>query len=151
MGQVEKHHMPSEGRGAPSRRSVAGARTHGRWENASGRHGGDDATSAIGQLPATVLVVALGLAGTFVVYLVVRQRGQAAAIGRGFWLMMAGMSIVAGISAWALTTGRPAVGIALLVAAFVLPELVLLPLRIRRSRAAAEAARETRRKRRPAP
>jgi hypothetical protein len=117
----------------------------------SERHGGDDASPAIGQLPATALVVALGLAATFVVYLVLRRRGQTEAVGRSFWLMMAGMSLVVGISAWALTSGRPALGIGLLVATLVLPELVLLPLRIRRSRAAAEAAREARRTRRPTP
>ena len=58
--------------------------------------------------------------------------------------MMAATLVVAFVAAWGFAEGHPAISIGLLVALFVLPELVLMPLRIRRSRAAARVAREAR-------
>ena len=49
------------------------------------------------------------------------------------------------VSVWALTSGHVGIGIAVLVAAFVLPDFVIVPLRIRRSREAARAAESRRR------
>ena len=63
---------------------------------------------------------------------------------RVFWLFMAGAVVVTAMCAWAFASGHAAIGIAVLVAVYVLPEFVLLPLRIRRSRRAAEAARARR-------
>jgi hypothetical protein len=93
---------------------------------------------------ATVLVIALGLVMTGFVYVLLRRRDQTARASRTFWLMMVGMSVVGGVAAGSFAAGRPAIGIGLLVAIFVLPEFVLMPMRIRRSRAAAEKAREAR-------
>jgi hypothetical protein len=97
---------------------------------------------------AAAFVVALGLGMSVAVYLLLRRRGQAHKATRTFWLMVVGMSIVNGVVAWSFVTGHAALGIALLVAIFVLPEFVLMPLRIRRSRAAAQAARNARQARR---
>jgi hypothetical protein len=97
---------------------------------------------------AASLVVLLGVGMTGAVYVWLRRRGQAAKATRLFWLMMVGSSFVNGVVAWSFVTGRAAIGIALLVAVFVLPELVLMPLRIRRSRATVQAAREARRAKR---
>jgi hypothetical protein len=52
--------------------------------------------------------------------------------------------LVTGVSGWAFATGHPAIGIAVLVAFYVLPEFVLVPLRISRSRRVAEAGRKRR-------
>lgn len=48
---------------------------------------------------------------------------------------------ITAVCAWAFASGHSVIGIAVLVAVYVLPEFVLLPLRIRRSRRAADAAR----------
>jgi hypothetical protein len=57
------------------------------------------------------------------------------------------VSGVALFAAWLITHGQPTIGIAILVAVFVLPNLVLLPLRLRRARRRAEEARAARRAR----
>jgi|NGEPerStandDraft_6_1074524.scaffolds.fasta_scaffold386908_1 hypothetical protein len=54
---------------------------------------------------------------------------------------------VALLTAWALGTGHIALGIGVLLAVMILPEFVLIPLRIRRSRRRAEAARADRARR----
>jgi Na+/H+-dicarboxylate symporter len=45
---------------------------------------------------------------------------------------------------WALATNHVAIGIGLLLATTILPELVLVPLRIKRARRKAEESRATR-------
>jgi hypothetical protein len=97
---------------------------------------------------AAFLVVALGLGTAAAVYVRLRRRGAAHKATRTFWLMMVGMSVVGGVAAWAFATGHAAIGIGVLVAVYVLPEFVLMPLRIRRSRAAAQGARNARSARR---
>jgi hypothetical protein len=62
------------------------------------------------------------------------------------WLAVSGA--VALLIVWALSTGHIALGIGVLVAAMILPEFVLIPLRIRRSRQRGEAARARREGRR---
>ena len=69
---------------------------------------------------------------------------------RMFWLSLAAAVAITVVCAWAFASGHAAIGIAVLVTFYVLPEFVLLPLRIRRSRRAAEVAR-TRRKGTTAP
>jgi Flp pilus assembly protein TadB len=59
---------------------------------------------------------------------------------RMFWLFLAAAVIITAVCAWAFASGHAAIGIAVLVAFYVLPEFVLLPLRNRCSRRAAEAA-----------
>jgi hypothetical protein len=62
-------------------------------------------------------------------------------------VMAVTMAVLVGFTAfvgWLFATGHPVVALALLVAFYILPELVLIPLRIRRSRRAAEAARARR-------
>jgi hypothetical protein len=56
-----------------------------------------------------------------------------------FWLAIS--AAVGLVTASALSTGRIALGVGILVAVMILPEFVLVPLRIRRSRQRAEAAR----------
>lgn len=63
---------------------------------------------------------------------------------RKVWFYMTLGLVIAAVSGWAFTSGHAAIGIALLVAVYVLPEFVLMPLRIRRSRQAAQAARARR-------
>jgi hypothetical protein len=58
------------------------------------------------------------------------------------WLTVSGA--VGLLVVWSLSTGRIALGIGVLVAVMVLPEFVLIPLRIRRSRQRGEAARARR-------
>jgi Zn-dependent membrane protease YugP len=60
---------------------------------------------------------------------------------------IAGTTAVALFAAWTIANGQPAVGIALLVAVFVLPELIVLPIRVRRARRRADVARGARRAR----
>jgi hypothetical protein len=60
-------------------------------------------------------------------------------------LMFAVMLAVAVVVAWSFISGHPAIGIALLVIFYVLPNFVTVPIRIRRSRRLAEEARERRR------
>jgi hypothetical protein len=63
---------------------------------------------------------------------------------RMVWLGMAVTLVIGVVPVWLIVTGHAAIGIALLVAFYILPEFVLVPLRIRRSRRAAEAARARR-------
>jgi hypothetical protein len=67
---------------------------------------------------------------------------------RRFWLRflpLVALSLgITAVAAWSFTSGRPAIGIAVLVVFFVLPDLALLPVRIRRSRKRATAARARR-------
>ena len=63
---------------------------------------------------------------------------------RIIWVCLAVTLVVAAFCGWAFANGHAAIGIAVLVAVYVLPEFVLLPFRIRRSRQAAEAARARR-------
>jgi hypothetical protein len=63
---------------------------------------------------------------------------------RLLWLGLLLALLVTIVCGWAFATGHPAVGIAVLVAFYILPEFVLVPLRIRRSRRAADAARRRR-------
>jgi hypothetical protein len=58
--------------------------------------------------------------------------------------MAFGLTIGA-ICAWAFTSHHQGVGVAVLIASFLIPEAIILPLRIRRSRRAADAARAQRR------
>jgi hypothetical protein len=61
-----------------------------------------------------------------------------------FWLFLAAVVVMTAVCAWAFASRHAAVGIVMLVTFYVLPEFVLLPLRIRRSRRAAEVARARR-------
>jgi hypothetical protein len=63
---------------------------------------------------------------------------------RLFWLSICAGAVIAAFETWALNTHHGAVGIAVLIAFFVLPEFVLVPFRIRRSRRAAEVSRKRR-------
>ena len=63
---------------------------------------------------------------------------------RQAWLYMAIGLAIAAVGGWAFTSGHAAIGIAILVAFYVLPQFVLIALRIRRSRQAAQAARARR-------
>lgn len=63
---------------------------------------------------------------------------------RLFWLSMGAGLVIAAFEVWAFSTHHAAVGVAVLIAVFVLPEFVLIPLRIRRSRRAAEVSRARR-------
>jgi hypothetical protein len=49
-------------------------------------------------------------------------------------LLIGLMFIPAGVTAWAIASGRPVVAIAVLVAALVVPDLVVKTLRVRRAR-----------------
>jgi hypothetical protein len=66
---------------------------------------------------------------------------------RVFWLMTGLTAAVAGVCVWALAAHHAAVAIGVLVAVYVLPGLALMPVRIRRSRKRADAARAARAKR----
>jgi hypothetical protein len=48
-------------------------------------------------------------------------------------------------SVWAISSGRGALGIGVLIAVYILPEFVLIPLQIRRSQRRAAEARARRR------
>jgi ABC-type transport system involved in cytochrome bd biosynthesis fused ATPase/permease subunit len=63
-------------------------------------------------------------------------------------IMLSAGGAVALLIVWALATGHVAIGIGLLLAVTVLPELVLVPLRIKRARRKAEESRAARRARR---
>jgi hypothetical protein len=56
-----------------------------------------------------------------------------------------------GVCVWAFATGRPAIGIGLLVAVYVLPNLILIPFRIRDSNRRAREARARREASTPRP
>lgn len=75
-----------------------------------------------------------------------QRRGKQLAAGtrRHFYLMMTPAFVAAGFCGVAFSTGHAGVGVIVFIVVFVLPEFVVLPLRIRRSRRAAEAARERR-------
>jgi hypothetical protein len=92
-------------------------------------------------------VAALTLAMALVIYVRLRRRGEAAKLARAFWLMMVAISLANGVAVWGFASHHAAVAIGALAAVYVLPEFVLMPLRIRRSRAAARAARGARQKR----
>ena len=99
---------------------------------------------------AAVLVAAVVVALSVATQLVLRHTSLTSALDlprekqRVFWLMIAVMAPVSAVCAWAFGTGRGALGVGVLVAVFVLPEFVLMPLRIRRSRERADAARAAR-------
>jgi hypothetical protein len=63
---------------------------------------------------------------------------------RLFLLSMSAGLVIAAFEAWAFSTNHAAVGVAVLIAFFVPPEFVLIPLRIRRSRRAAKLSRARR-------
>jgi hypothetical protein len=101
-------------------------------------------------------VVALIITGVFVVLVLavsnvfLRRIGiktlgeQAPAKRRLFWLSMGPGLVVAVFEVWALSSHHAAVGVAVLITFLVLPEFVLIQLRIRRSRRAAELSRTRR-------
>ena len=93
---------------------------------------------------AAALVAALGLAMAIAIYRRVR-RDRPDLRMRGFLLFMVATSLITGLCAWAFTSDHPAVGIALLVVGFVMPNLVRIPLHIR---AARKQARESAARRR---
>lgn len=72
------------------------------------------------------------------------MREQPPAKRRMFWLSMGVAVVIAAFEGWAFNTHHGGVGVAVLIAFFVLPEFVLIPLRIRRSRRAAERSRARR-------
>jgi hypothetical protein len=63
---------------------------------------------------------------------------------RHLWLSMLVGLAIASVVGWAFSSHHGAIGVAVLVALFILPEFVLVPLRIRRSRRAAETSRARR-------
>jgi hypothetical protein len=97
-------------------------------------------------------IAAFGLAIAVVTQLALRRTRHRSVFDaprsrqRAFWAVMTASSILVAVVAWALTTGHAAIGIGLLAAAFVLPEFVRVPLRVRRSRLRAEQARRERRR-----
>ena len=102
-------------------------------------------------LAASLALVAVLAVGSYVLVMrYFRRRGHTTprdlppAKRRLLWLGMAVALLVTLACAWAFATGRPAIGIGVLVAFYILPELVLVPLRIRRSRRAGDAARARR-------
>jgi hypothetical protein len=102
-------------------------------------------------LVLTLVIVAVLIVGTHVLTMRwFRRRGYTtprdlpARQRRLLWLGLLVTVLVTVACGWAFATGRPAVGIAVLVAFYILPEFVLVPLRIRRSRRAAAVARQRR-------
>jgi hypothetical protein len=69
---------------------------------------------------------------------------QAPATRRLFWLTMGAGIVIAAFEIWAFSTHQAAVGVAALAAFVILPEFVLIPLHISRSRRAAQLTREPR-------
>ena len=61
-----------------------------------------------------------------------------------FWVILAVTWLIAAVCIWAFTTGRPAIGIGVLIAFYMLPTLVLMPVRVRRSQRRAAEARARR-------
>jgi hypothetical protein len=68
---------------------------------------------------------------------------------RHLTIMLTVVGVIALLVVWALGTGHVAIGIVVLLAVMVLPEFVLVPLRIKRARRKAEASRAARRAREP--
>ena len=83
-------------------------------------------------MAAAVVVAALVLSSGAVAHLILRRRGRPP--GWWFWVLLCGQALVCGVCVWAFATHRPFIAIGVLVAGFVVPELVLIPIRIRRSR-----------------
>ncbi len=52
--------------------------------------------------------------------------------------------IIAGVCAWAFASHHAGIGVAVLIAFLIVPEMIILPIRVRRSRRAAESARAQR-------
>src|SRR3954447_25354185 len=66
---------------------------------------------------------------------------------RVLWLMLAVSLAIGLVCGWAFANDHAALGIAVLIAFLVLPELALVPLSVRKSRRRAEAARARRTRR----
>ena len=104
-----------------------------------------------GDIAAAAFVAVIG-GGTYLLMMrFLRRRGfetvavsGAEAVQRMLRLCVAAAIVVTAVCAWAFASGHAAIGIAVLVAVYVLPAFVLMPLRIRRSRRDAEAARARR-------
>jgi fatty acid desaturase len=95
----------------------------------------------------TVLLMAgiYWLSHVFLRRIGIKTRGELApATRRVLWLCSGGGLVIAAFATWAFGTHHAAVGVAALVAFLVLPEFVLIPLRVSRSRRAAELSRERR-------
>jgi hypothetical protein len=58
------------------------------------------------------------------------------------WLILFTTVAISMACAWAILNGHAVIGIGVLIAVFLLPDLVLIPLRIRRSRRRAADASE---------
>jgi hypothetical protein len=71
-------------------------------------------------------------------------RQQPPAKRRAFRLFLGVSLVIAAVVGWAFSTGHAGIGVAVLIVCFVLPEFVLIPLHIRRSRRAAERSRARR-------
>jgi hypothetical protein len=63
---------------------------------------------------------------------------------RRLWLVLAAAAGISLVSAWAISSGRSALGVGVLAAVYILPEFVLVPLRVRRSRRRAAESRARR-------
>ena len=86
----------------------------------------------MGPVGAAIFVVLVVLVFAAVIHVVMRDRDKPA--GKTFWAMMCFQALVSGVCVWAFATHRPVLAIGVLVATFVLPEIVLIPLRVRRAR-----------------
>jgi hypothetical protein len=76
-----------------------------------------------------------------------RLGGRTELSGRRRWTvrwLMVGYAVVVSIPIWAFASGRGRLGVALLIAFFILPEFVLVPTSIRQSRRRAAEARARR-------
>lgn len=71
-------------------------------------------------------------------------REQPPAKRRMLGLFLGVSLVIAAVVGWAFSTGHAGIGVAVLIVCFVLPEFVLIPLHIRRSRRAAERSRASR-------
>lgn len=69
------------------------------------------------------------------------MREQPPAKQRVFWLFVGIAVLIAVFEGWAFNSHHGGAGIIVLIVVFVLPEFVVLPLRIRRSRQLAERSR----------
>jgi len=98
--------------------------------------------------PSFVVLVLAGsywLSNVFLRKIGIKTLGEQPSRNRRLFLlsMSAGL-VIAAFEAWAFSTNHAAVGVAVLIAFFVLPEFVLTPLRIRPSRRAAKLSRARR-------
>lgn len=80
-------------------------------------------------ISVAIVVLVIGAA----VYSVMRNTGRGPG-GRLWATMMGSQALICGVCVWAFASHRPALAIAVLVAAFVAPNLVLIGLRQRRGR-----------------